>query len=431
MTAPLDVIIIGTGTAALAAVSEVKKVTNNFRIISNGVYGTTCVRAGCMPSKAFIHSAQLYHSRLRMARWGVGGIEELQLDKAALLAEVRALREHFLKYTLETTEKYREHITEGEARFISPTEIRMGRETYTARSVVLATGSSPIVPENCNAHSILTTDTLFEQENLPSAIGVMGLSVLGMEVAQAFARLDMCVTAWHEDELIGGLTDPEVSAYAVKYLKNEMEIHLNQAECGKADTLFVAQSRKANLENMGLEECGITKPGEPVFDFDPETMQVGNLPLFVAGDVKSGRSILNEAVHEGRIAGYNAAHQEIRRFRRRTPLQIVHTDPVIAIAGKSRIELENPLVGKATYDDQGCAKVIGKASGILHLYADEETRTLTGAELFVPAGEHLAHMLAWLIDRKVSVEDALELPFYHPSLEEGVKTALECFSSNA
>jgi dihydrolipoamide dehydrogenase len=133
-------------------------------------------------------------------------------------------------------------------------------------------------------------------------------------------------------------------------------------------------------------------------------------------------------VHEGKIAGYNATH-EIKHFRRRTPLQIVHTDPVIAIAGKSWEELEPEavVVGKTTYNDQGCAKIMSKASGIVHIYADKESHRLLGAELFAPAGEHLAHQLAWLIDRQVTVQDGLELPYYHPSLEEGLRTALENF----
>jgi dihydrolipoamide dehydrogenase len=428
MATHIDVIIIGTGTAALSAISEVKKFTDSFIIISNGIYGTTCVRAGCMPSKAFIHGAQAYHARKRMAEWGIGGANNLTIDISALLKHVRNLREHFLEFTLKTTEKYRSHIIEGDTWFLSPNEIRAGKEIFTAKSIILATGSSPIIPDNFTGHAkhILTTDTLFDQEDLPAAMGIMGLSVLGAEMAQAFAQLGIQITAQHESELIGGLTDPEVSAYTVKHLRQEMDIRLNQIECMHTDTLFVAQSRKANLEHMGLEECDIIKPGECISNYDPETMQVEALPLFIAGDVKSGRSILNEAVHEGKIAGYNATHEQVKRFRRHTPLQIVHTDPVIAVAGKSWEELdpETVLVGKTTYNDQGCAKIMGKAHGILHIYADKKNHTLLGAELFAPAGEHLAHQLAWLIDRQVTVEEALELPFYHPSLEEGIKTAL-------
>src|SRR5581483_7842401 len=146
-------------------------------------------------------------------------------------------------------------------------------------------GSSPIITGACAGHAekILTSDTLFEQEGLPDALTVMGLSMLGTEMAQAFARLGIHVTASHENELIGGLTDPEINTYAVEKLRQEMQINLHQSpeRCLKAHsngTLFVAQSRKANLSHMGLEECGVIRPNEPVIRYDPETMQVDNLP---------------------------------------------------------------------------------------------------------------------------------------------------------
>jgi dihydrolipoamide dehydrogenase len=429
-----DVIIVGTGTAALAAASEVRKVTDRFIIVSNGVYGTTCVRAGCMPSKVFIHGAQLFHARRRMTAFGITGSEHLNMDKAALLTHVRQLRNHFLEHTLATTENFRAHIIEGEAFFLAPTEIRVNEEVYSAKRVVLATGSSPIIPDCCEkyAGTILTSDTLFEQEDLPDTLRVMGLSVLGTELAQAFACLGIRVIGSHENAMIGGVTDPKVHEYAMNSLAGEMEIRLNQTpeqclEASGRDTVVVTQGRKANLEHMGLEECGVIAAESPVINYNPETMRVKNLPVFIAGDVKLGRSILNEAIDEGKIAGYNAAHEEIKPFKRRTPLQITYTEPTIAVAGKAWEEIDpnQVVIGEATYDDQGRAKIMGEASGIVRLYADSTSKELLGAELFAPGGEHLAHMLAWLIDRRVTVFEALTLPFYHPALEEGLRAALE------
>jgi dihydrolipoamide dehydrogenase len=434
LTRQVDVAIIGTGSAALAAAAEVRRVTDNFVIISNGVYGTTCVRAGCMPSKVFIQGAQYYHQRRQFGRFGIAGADDLSMDSMVLLEHVRAMRAHFLEHTLKETLQYAPHIMEGQVRFITPGEIEVDGERVIPMRTVLATGSSPIIPPECEEHCglVLTSDTLFEQERLPQSLDVMGLSVLGIEMAQAFARLGIEVTA-HDEEFIGGLSDPEVNEYAVHDLRSEFAITLNDTssllppERGTSDhALFVAMSRKANVEDMGLEECGIIAPGTPVLDHNPQTMQVGNLPLFVAGDVKLGRSILNEAVDEGKIAGYNAAHEKVSRFRRRIPLQIAYTEPVIAVAGKSWEELDPETVatGRADYDDQGRAKIIGEPRGLLRIYADRESGELLGAELYVPGGEHLAHMLAWIIDRRLTATQALHLPFYHPSLEEGIRSAL-------
>src|SRR5581483_11346270 len=105
-----------------------------------------------------------------------------------------------------------------------------GKGSLPRKRIVIATGSTPIIPECCQSYKggILTSDTLYEQESLTDNIGVMGMSVLGAEMAQAFARLGLNVTASHESALIGGLTDPEVNAYALRLLREEMEIRLDQ-----------------------------------------------------------------------------------------------------------------------------------------------------------------------------------------------------------
>src|SRR5688500_4064774 len=131
----VDAVIIGSGTAALAAASELRKSTENFIIISNGVYGTTCVRAGCMPSKAFIQGAQYHHQRKRMRVFGISG--DTRIDKRQLLAHVRELREHFLSYTLAQTERYQKYMIEGEAYFHSPTSIEVNGNYYETRRAVL------------------------------------------------------------------------------------------------------------------------------------------------------------------------------------------------------------------------------------------------------------------------------------------------------
>lgn len=436
----VDVIILGTGSAALSAASEVRQVTDNFIIASNGVYGTTCIRAGCMPSNVLVQGAELYHQRRLMEDYGMTGAETLPLDSAVLLDKVRAMREHFLKYVLKYTHTFDDWIVEGDVRFHAPNEIAINGVHYRARHVVLATGSTPIIPVECQGISqerIITSDTLFELERLPESIGVVGLSVLGAEMALALARLGIRVTALHDSDLIGGLSDPVVSEYALNRLRGEMDIHIKDCvsfeekggrvriTCSspvEVDALFVAMSREANLDHLGLAELGVIAPDMPVIDFDPETMQIRGFPIFVAGDVKLGRSILNEAVDEGRIAGYNAARETPVRFRRRTRLQISHTEPAIAVIGMpyEEVNRESAAIGEYTYDDQGRAKIMGEAAGMLRVYTDEKSGVLLGAEIFAPRGEHLAHELAWIIDRKLTVFDALQLPFYHPSLEEGL-----------
>lgn len=438
MSKNLDVIIIGTGTAALCAAAEVRRKTENFIIVSNGHYGTTCIRSGCMPSKTLINAANEIFAYKALSRFGLK-TAELEIDSDYIMQYVRNMREHFLGHIIKTTKDFSSYIIEGEVKFLSPNEIKLNGQVYKARSIILATGSRPRIPEYLSNFSqyIITTDDLFEYKKLPQSIAVIGTSILGIEMAQCFSRLGIKTDAYGPSAPIGCLTDPAVSEYAIGHLRREFHIYnkkpVVEISGGRllvnnlpTEKLFVAGHRIANLEGLGLEDLGVYNQGAPIIDFNPKTMQVKNLPIFVAGDVKLGRSILNEACKEGKIAGKNAVADKIQAYKRKTPMEICYTNPAMATVGQSFAELQNQeiKIGSTVYDDQGRAKIMGANKGIVRIYTDVSKKIL-GAELFAPQGEHLAHMLAWLIARKTTINEALDLPFYHPTIEEGLQSAFK------
>jgi dihydrolipoamide dehydrogenase len=108
------------------------------------------------------------------------------------------------------------------------------------------------------------------------------------------------------------------------------------------------------------------------------------------------------------------------------PLSIVFSAPQTAVVGQGLAQLDAATIvtGKASFEDQGRARAAGRNRGRLHLYADGNTGQLRGAELCAPGGEHLAHLLALALTQKMTVHDMLGMPFYHPTLEEGLRTAL-------
>jgi len=158
-------------------------------------------------------------------------------------------------------------------------------------------------------------------------------------------------------------------------------------------------------------------------------MQIENYPLFIAGDVNKKRALLHEAADEGRIAAYNALHP-IQCFKRRTPLRIIFTEPNIVIVGKGYKELDSDdfVTGEVDFSDQGRAKIMHHNQGLLRIYGSKKDGTLLGAEMIAPDGEHLGHLLAWSIEQQLTVFDLLKMPFYHPVLEEGMRTALRDLS---
>jgi dihydrolipoamide dehydrogenase len=155
-------------------------------------------------------------------------------------------------------------------------------------------------------------------------------------------------------------------------------------------------------------------------------MQVGDLPVFIAGDVTGERPVLHEAGDEGRIAGFNAVSDEPGAFRRKVPLFINFCDPNICIVGERWNDLDpaTTAVGQIKLAPVGRALIMGRNRGIIRVYADKASGRLLGSEMITTKGENIAHLLSWCIQQGLTVGDLLRMPFYHPVIEEALQAAL-------
>ncbi|SEQ39598.1 dihydrolipoamide dehydrogenase [Ectothiorhodospira magna] len=444
MTTNFDVIIIGAGSAGLAAVREVRKQTERFLLINDGPYGTTCARVGCMPSKALIEAANAYHARNKAERFGIRGSEHLSIDVAVVLQRVRALRDRFVGRVLKATDAMGVRSIAGRARLLSPRQVAVGDDILETRSIIIATGSRPVVPTAWQAlgERLLTTDTFFEQETLPGRMAVIGLGAIGVEMAQALSRLGVDVHAFGKGERIAGVSDPAVAKAVRKALEDEFSIHTGhevglcatadgvRVQAGpvdiEVDRVLVAVGRKPNLDDLGIETLGVSLDKRGLPPFDRNSLQIADLPVFIAGDANADASLLHEAADEGYIAGVNALASEPTRFCRRTPLAIVFSDPGIASVGQRFSDLNEAqcLIGSIDFGSQGRALTAQRNQGLMRVYASADDGRLLGAEICAPAAEHMAHLLALAVERRLAVHDFLAMPFYHPVLEEGLRSAL-------
>ncbi len=448
--ATLDVVIIGGGTAGLSALREVRERTDDFVIVNDGPWGTTCARVGCMPSKALIEAANAFHRRHALEAFGIRGADALQVDVPAVLERVRELRDRFVAGVLDSTADLGERSIEGRAKIVAPDCVEVNGRRLRARRIIVATGSAPIVPPPWRAlgDRVLTTDTLFEQRDLPSRIAVVGMGPIGVEVAQALSRLGIAVTAFGSSERIAGLTDPAVNSALLSLLRSEFPVHVGapavvsrsadgsiRVSDGRhevqVDAVLAALGRRPQLEGLGFDALGVALDDDGLPRVDPSTMRVADLPVFLAGDANRRAPLLHEAADEGHIAALVALGAVVRRFRRRVPLLIVFCDPNVAIVGKRFGELDPSavIVGEARFERQGRARIAQSNRGTLRIYAARGIGLVLGAEMCVPSGEHLAHLLALAIERTLTVHDLLRMPFYHPVLEEGLRSALRQLAS--
>lgn len=445
-----DVAIIGAGTAGLYALREVRRAQRSFVLIDHGPLGTTCARVGCMPSKVALHLGALWAGRSRFEAAGISGQEALAIDLEKSWARLRQQRDGFAGNAAASARRAAgEFLIEGRARFIEPNvlevETATGRQLVRANAVVIATGSRPALPGWLApvAERTITTDQLFELQNLPRSVGILGLGTIGLEMGLALARLGAHVTAADIAPTVAGITDPVLAERAIAQFGQEMTLWLaastsvSPTESGvllragereaEVDLLLAALGRRPNVEGLNLAAAGfaVDQRGLPLFD--PETLQVGDWPVFIAGDANGHRALMHEAADEGAIAGYNAARDTPTRFRRKVLLAIAFSNPDVVTVGARFEELdpERVLIGSAAGEANGRARILGAESSLLRVYADAQDGRLLGAAIMAVGGEHLGHLLAWAIQRGETAHSLLELPYYHPVLEEIVQSAIQ------
>lgn len=441
----VDTVIVGAGTSGLSALREVRRYTENFVLVNDGHWGTTCAAVGCMPSKALIEAANAFHRRTALDTFGIRGADGLRADIPAVLARVRKMRDGFVKGPESVPDKLGDRAISGRARLLGPGRLEVNGGEIEARAIILAPGSRPVVPGPWRdfGDRILTTDSLFEQADLPRRVAVVGLGALGVEIAQALARLGLEVAGFDALDTLAGIDDDQVLAAFHPLIAAELDLHLGAPaeleDTGgairvtgadgsfEADAVLVAVGRRPNIDGLGLDTLGVPLDDNGMPQIDPGTLRIGDLPVFLAGDANGYRPLLHEAADEGHIAGRMAAPDASRRgLCRRTPLSIVFSSPQVARVGPpvSELDADTFATGTADFSQQARARMAQTAAGVLRLHAKRDTGRLLAAEMCTPGAEHLAHLLALAVERQMTVADMLAMPFYHPVIEEGLRSAL-------
>ena len=407
--------------------------------------GTTCARVGCMPSKVLIQTANDFHRRTVLAAKGIRGGDSLCVDGPAVMRHVRVLRDRFTNGMVEKTLRYGDKLIRGRARFVGVNRLEVDGRAIDAKRIIIATGSRPAMPDKWKVFGdrLLTSDSIFEMDALPHSLAVIGMGVIGVELGQAMARLGVDVVGVARSGRIAGVSDPAVTASAAAALSAEFDLWSGHpaeiADDGShftitagphkktVEAVLVCTGRTPNIDDLGLERLDIAMDDRGVPAYHPDTLQVGNLPIFIAGDANARDPILHEAWDDGRVAGYNAVRDEPACFKRRAPLKITFSNPQVVIAGKQLSALggTDMVIGQSSFAEQGRAVIRDENVGLMRLYAEAETGRLLGTEMVAPAGEHLGHLLAWAMQRELTVFDVLRMPFYHPVIEEGLRSALQ------
>lgn len=437
-----DIAVVGAGTAGVTAFHEIRRAGCTALLIDRGPLGTTCARVGCMPSKAVLHAG---HDAALARKLGGSAV-----DIQALWERAIATRDMLAAGAADRTRSGAgDHLLMGTGRFVNPHELDVDGRRVRARAFVVATGSRPVVPASLASlgDRLLTTDTLFELKQLPRSLGIVGLGAIGLELGLAMSRLGVEVVAGDLRGAPGGMTDPVVAERAVRRLASELRMWLGGPVSAEGngsgvilssgdssacvDVVLAALGRRPNIEALELGNSGVGLDGEGAPRINRATLHAPDSSIFFAGDVHPDRPSMHEAADEGIIAARGAlaliGAASDPPASRRTPLAIVFSDPDLAMVGapyESLVE-RGVAVGSAEGSGNGRSRIFAAEDNLVRVYAARDTGRLLGASLMATHGEHLAHLLAWAVQRGETVAGLLQMPYYHPSVEEMVQSALK------
>ncbi|HFC1082154.1 TPA: dihydrolipoyl dehydrogenase [Neisseria gonorrhoeae] len=452
-----DIVVIGGGTAGMGAFRNARLHSDNVYLIENNVFGTTCARVGCMPSKLLIAAAEARHHALHTDPFGVHlDKDSIVVNGEEVMRRVKSERDRFVGFVVTDVEEWpADKRIMGSAKFIDEHTVQIDDHIQiAAKSFVIATGSRPVILPQWQSlgDRLIINDDVFSWDTLPKRVAVFGPGVIGLELGQALHRLGVKVEIFGLGGIIGGISDPVVSDEAKAVFGEELKLHLDAKTEVKLDAdgnvevhweqdgekgVFVAEymlaavGRRPNVDNIGLENINIDKDARGVPVADPLTMQTSIPHIFIAGDASNQLPLLHEAADQGKIAGDNAGrYPNIGSGLRRSTIGVVFTSPQIGFVGlkyaqvAAQYQADEFVIGEVSFKNQGRSRVMLVNKGHMHLYAEKATGRFIGAEIVGPAAEHLAHLLAWAHQMKMTVPQMLDMPFYHPVIEEGLRTAL-------
>lgn len=297
-----DIIIIGAGTAGIAAYKQAIKKTQKVLIINQGSWDTTCARVGCMPSKVLISSANRLHDVYHAQE--VALKVKVQTDTTQVMNHVRELRDRFTKSMIKDVNSWnKSHKISGQAVFINANTIEVNQKQYQAKSFIVAVGSTPAVDPEWKkqlGELLITSDQIFELDQLPKRLAVIGSGVIAIELAQAMHRLGVETTIFARSQRIGSLSSPILQKMAQKVLSEELNIKFKTlpdavkkfrnkvkiefTEHGEtdhliADYVLVATGRNSHLDSLKLDQIDSKFKDIKNLPIDLKTKQLGQYPI--------------------------------------------------------------------------------------------------------------------------------------------------------
>jgi len=448
-----DLIVIGGGPAgymgALRAGDEGLKTL----LVEKRAVGGVCLNEGCIPSKTLLHSAKIYDYARFSEKYGVKA-ENVSFDHKEVIKRKNKVVKTLVAGIKSQLKASKIELVEGvgtiEGRNDEGYLVRVGDQLYTGKRLLIATGSSPIIPpipgvdEGIKNGYVLTNREILDLDAVPKTLAIVGGGVIGLEMASYFNSVGSKVTVIEMLDHIAGPTDREISKILMKnYEKKGITFKLNArvVEIGKgkifyeyegqkfeleAEKVLMSVGRRPNTKDLGLEKIGVEIERGRIKVDDTGLTNIPN--VYAAGDVNGYSMLAHTAYREAEVCVNNmVGKKDIMRYN--AIPSVIYTNPEVACVGETEetakekgIEYEVANLSMR-YSGRYVAENEG-GDGICKILVDKKYKRIIGVHLIGNPASEIIYGAALMIEMEMRADDVKELVFPHPTVSEIIREGI-------
>lgn len=454
-----QLLVIGGGPGGYVAAMKAAMLGQEVTLVERDHVGGTCLNRGCIPTKAILQSAELYHQMQNSADIGIMA-ENVRVD----LAQVDRRKQNVVNTLVKGVEGLlrarKVTLMPGEASFAAPDLVTVKKsdgssETIRAEKIIIAAGSKPSAPPipGIDGKNVITSTEALQVKELPESMIIIGGGVIGMEIGAAYSRFGVKIIVIEALERILPPVDAEISAEYVKQIRGQMEIHTGSRvekiadKDGKkavlytsegktceaiADKVLVCIGRRPDTESLQLEKAGVkTERGAVVVDEEFRT----NIPgIWCIGDANAKCMLAHAASAQGIHVAEQIAGKKCGTRMDLVP-SCIYTDPEIASVGMTEEQAKEAgidyKVGRFPFRGNGRSLILGKGTGFVKIIGDSRYGEILGVHIIGPNATELIAECAVAMHLEACVEDLAETIHAHPTVSESIMEAAESFLGGA
>lgn len=446
-----DLIVLGGGSGGLVVSSTAVNLGARVALIESHKMGGDCLNYGCVPSKTFLKSAHTAREIINSYKYGVNVDEStINVDIKKIMSRVRSVIEEIEAHdSVERFESLGVDVFLGNPFFKNKNTICINEKELTAKKICIATGSSPRIPDikGLNEIEFYTNETIFEIDEMPEHLVVLGAGPIGMELGQGFNYLGSKVTIIDRNLDLFKHEEPEVGEIFKGILTSEgIDLNLGfEVECINkldekisitivcegnrkniiCDMLLVCVGRKPNIEKLNLENIGI-KLNEDGSIFTDDTLKTSVSNIFACGDVRNRLNFTQSASYQAGIVVINALFGLKNKVNNGKMVWTTYTSPEISHLGYNELQArEKGIFGnsiKVNLNDNDRCKVDDDREGFLKVILDNKNKVIVATLVAKDAGEMIP-LLTYFVNKKLRLSGLLGVIFSYPTKSEIFKYA--------